>query len=192
MRWLYALAFLFGADNWKIEPTPPELTDSLADLDRDNAVLLDIGCGDGGDCLTLVQGGWRVIGVDIVPLAVRRARKAALKAGVADRAVFYVGDASQLPEVGLPSVDFAYDIGCFHLLSETQRTAYVHGLAPLLKPGGTFLLKAFSPHQQGRRTVGFTPEAVSAMFSPRFTLERTSDHSYWRFPANWYWFTRQA
>jgi len=61
----------------------------------------------------------------------------------------------------------------------------------LLKPGGTFVLKAFTPRKQGRRTVGFTEDAVGDMFGSRFSLERSSDHSYWRFPAKWYWFTRK-
>ena len=191
MRWIYSLAFLLGADNWKITPTPSEITGSLAGLDKERSVILDIGCGDGGNCLELAADGWRVIGVDIVPLAVRRARRAAKKAGVAERVVFYVGDASQLPAVGLPSVDFAYDIGCFHLLSKEKRQAYIDGLAALLKPGGTFVLKAFTPRKQGRRTVGFTEDAVGDMFGSRFSLERSSDHSYWRFPAKWYWFTRK-
>ena len=190
MQFIYSLAFLFGADNWKIDPTPIELTGSLEKFDKAKTTILDLGCGDGHDCITLAKQGWHVTGVDFVPLAIRKAKTAAQKAGVADQAAFYVGDVCSLNQLNLPAFDFAYDIGCFHLLKPAQRGAYIAGLTSVVKKEGSFLLKAFSPRQKGKEIVGFDSEAIEKSFSPHFEVERTSNHSYWRFPANWYWMRR--
>jgi len=191
MKFLYSLSFLLGADNWKIEPTPQEVTGSLEGFARDNTIILDLGCGDGYHSLTLAKDGWNVIGVDYVPLAVRRARRAARKAGLAQQADFMVGDVCQLGVLALPAVDFAYDIGCFHLLDTQQAEAYMRGLADVMKSGGLFLLKAFTPRPQGKKTVGYESEEIGQLFSPFFTVEKTSNRSYWRFPARWYWMMRK-
>lgn len=190
MRFFYSLAFLFGMDTWKIHPTPREVTDSLKEFSKDKTTILDLGCGDGGDCLTLAWLGWQVIGVDFIPLAIRKAQAAVKRAGLADQAVFHVGDVSRLDKLDLPVIDFAYDIGCFHLLDAEQRQTYISGLGNLVRKDGLFLLKAFTPREQGSRTVGFETNQVKLLFSPNFKVEKASDHSYWRFPANWYWMHR--
>ena len=191
MKFLYTLAFLFGTDNWKIDPTPQELTGSLSKLDKEKAAILDLGCGDGHDCLTLAREGWHITGVDFIPLAIRRAKAAARKAGLSEKAQFMVGDVSQLSRLDLPQVDFAYDIGCFHLLDQDQANGYIQGLATVVKKNGLFLLKAFSPRVKGSRMVGYEPKTIEELFSPHFKLEKSSGHSYWRFPANWYWLRRK-
>ena len=183
MKFLYTLAFLLGTDNWKIDPTPQELTRSLSKLDKEKAVILDLGCGDGHDCLSLAREGWSVTGVDFIPLAIRRAKAAARKAGQSKNTRFMVGDVSQLGRLNLQQVDFAYDLGCFHLLDQDQANGYIQGLVNVVKKDGVFLLKAFSPRVKGSRTVGYEPQAIEDLFSPYFKLEKTSDHSYWRFPG---------
>lgn len=111
----------------------------------------------------------------------------------------------------MPEVDLAYDFGCFHLLARENAQKYIEGLAALLKKDGIFILKAFTPRQQGKRagenpigselddftprqqgkrTVGLTPQEIEKMFAPSFKVEKTSDHSYWRYPATWYWMRR--
>jgi cyclopropane fatty-acyl-phospholipid synthase-like methyltransferase len=191
LKFIYTLSFLFGADNWKIDPTPQELTNSLNKLDKEKAAILDLGCGDGHNCLSLAQEGWSVTGVDFIPLAISRAKAAARKAGLSDKAQFMVGDVSQLDRLDLPQMDFAYDLGCFHLFGQEQANGYIQGLTNVVKQDGLFLLKAFSPRVKGSRTVGYKPEAIEELFKPYFKLEKTSDHSYWRFPANWYWLRRK-
>jgi len=43
MKFLYSLAFLFGADHWKLINLPDEIKDSLKGLDKANANILDLG-----------------------------------------------------------------------------------------------------------------------------------------------------
>lgn len=56
--------------------------------------VLDLGCGEGGDVLWLVQRGWQATGIDISDVAVNRARQAAEHAGV--QAEFVAADLSDL------------------------------------------------------------------------------------------------
>ena len=191
MKLLYSLAFLLGADNWKLENIPVEVTETLKEFDKDTSTILDLGCGEGRECIALASDGWHVIGVDFVPLAIRRAKKAAFNAGVMEGTEFYCGDVSKLSVLNLPQIDCAYDIGCFHLLETDQVEGYITGLSDLLKPGGLFLLNAFTPHQQGKRMVGVELETVETLFDMGFKVERTSDKSYWRFPSRWYWLRKQ-
>ena len=190
MKFLYFLAFLFGADNWKIDQLPEELKEALDDFDKANSNVLDIGCGDGRQCISLASAGWRIIGVDYVPLAIRKAKLSAKRAQVSDRTTFYTGDVSNLKDINFPPIHFAYDIGCFHLLKPKQVDGYISDLSDLLVKDGLFLLNAFTPRLQGRKTVGFDHRTIEELFKPKFKIERTSNHSYWRFPANWYWLRR--
>ncbi len=190
MRFFYSLAFLFGLDNWKIDPTPKEIIDSLNSFNINNTNVLYLGCGDGHYCLTLAKDGWKVIGIDFIPVAIRKAQSSEKKAGVVDKAVFHVGDVSRLDKLDLPVIDFAYDIGCFHLLTAEQTQTYISGLAEVVRKDGLFLLKAFTPREQGNKVVGYETKDITQLFSPHFKVEKTSDKSYWRFPAKWYWMRR--
>lgn len=58
--------------------------------------VLDVGCGAGELCLTLLdRGAVAAAGVDLSPRSVERARQTSREHGVADRVTFRVGDGSQ-------------------------------------------------------------------------------------------------
>lgn len=135
MKFLYSLAFLLGADNWKLEHLPVEISQALKEFDRVNTKILDLGCGEGRECIALAADGWDVIGVDFIPLAIRRANNAARKAQVLDRTAFYTGDVSRLDLLDLPPIQLAYDIGCFHLLDSEQVEGFISGLSDIVVPG---------------------------------------------------------
>ena len=61
--------------------------------------VLDVGCGGGQHAVHIAgrRPDVRVVGVDLSAELVRRARRLAAKAGVADRVEFVVGDALDLP-----------------------------------------------------------------------------------------------
>ncbi len=98
---------------------------------------------------------------------------------------------SKLSFLKLPPIQFAYDIGCFHLLNSDQIEGYIAGINEVIVSGGLFLLNAFTPREQGRKIVGFDSENIKDLFNPSFELERVTNHSYWRFPANWYWLRKK-
>jgi ubiquinone/menaquinone biosynthesis C-methylase UbiE len=81
--------------------------DRLAELCRVNedAVVLDVGCGTGGNSCYLVEKyGCRVVGIDIAEQMIRYAQKRAEEMGLTDRVSFRVGDA-----YGLEFPDGSFD-----------------------------------------------------------------------------------
>jgi SAM-dependent methyltransferase len=190
MRLLYSLAFKFGLSSWKLNETPPEIIETADRLKKGS--VLDLGCGEGEHVLTLAKRGWRATGIDFVPKVVQRARVAARKSCLSEKALFIVGDVTRLGSLSLPVFDFAFDIGCFHLLNGPDRKKYINGLASVLVKKAPFLLFAFTPRARGGRMLGFSPGALEDAFSPLFTLEKFKSVSCWRFPANLYWFIRKT
>jgi trans-aconitate methyltransferase len=107
------------------------LVDVVGPLTPGRAV--DLGCGEGADAIWLARQGWSVLGVDISPTAVARARGAALEAGVHDRATFEAHDLSTwepAAEIDLVTASF------FHSREELPRTDILRRAAAHVVPGG--------------------------------------------------------
>jgi arsenite methyltransferase len=111
---------------------------SLGPLHPGEAVL-DIGCGAGVDSLVaahLVGAGGRVVGLDITPAMVERARGNQARLGLANL-TFQVGEAEALP---FPDAEFDAVIsnGVFNLtLNKAKALQEAHRV---LKPGGRFMV----------------------------------------------------
>jgi arsenite methyltransferase len=111
---------------------------SLGPLAPGDAVL-DIGCGAGVDSLVaahLVGAGGRVVGLDVTPAMIERARAHQVRLGLAN-VTFQVGDAEALP---FPDNDFDAVIsnGVFNLtLNKEKALKEAHRV---LKPGGRLRL----------------------------------------------------
>lgn len=107
---------------------------------------IDLGCGEGGDAIWLAGRGWRVLGVDIAPTAVERARVAAGDAGLsADQVAFAVANLEAwTPPDGVDLVVAAF----FHSTVEFARTDVLRRASLALRPGGHLLIvghAAFPP-----------------------------------------------
>jgi ubiquinone/menaquinone biosynthesis C-methylase UbiE len=77
-----------------------EATEKLVDLCRitSDSYVLDVGCGSGITAAYLAEKyGCRVMGVDILPRMIDRAREMAARKGVSDLTEFRVADAQDLP-----------------------------------------------------------------------------------------------
>jgi SAM-dependent methyltransferase len=101
--------------------------------------VLDVGCGGGQHAVHMAshQPDVRVVGVDLSPELVRRSRRLAAKAGVAERVEFVVGDALDL---AFPDEDFdhVYCAGSIKHWPDQRR-----GLGEclrVLRPGDRFLV----------------------------------------------------
>src|SRR5262249_57445423 len=117
-----------GPAPWDIGK-PQRLFTAIAD--RVTGPILDAGCGTGENALFFTAQGHRVVGIDFVPEAIRRARRKAAERGL--WATFLVKDATKL---GDWDERFAsvIDCGLFHVFSHAHRRPYAHCLPRLAHP----------------------------------------------------------
>ena len=147
---------------WDIGRPQPAFV-RLADGGLLRGRVLDAGCGSGEHSLLAAARGADVVGVDVSPHAIDRARRKAGERGIAVR--FEVADALRLGELGL-TFDTVIDSGLFHVFDDADRARYVTSLAAVLAPGGTCYLMCFSDRQPG--TMGprrVSQEELRAAFS---------------------------
>jgi len=136
----------FRQPPWDTGVSPPELLEFIQEHEPGRAI--DIGCGTGTNIITLVRAGWKVIGVDFAPRAIRLARQKINKAGV--QAELLVRDATKMEGIDGP-FDLAFDLGCFHGIPQSERTKYLEQLDRILAPNAYWLMYGF-----------FKPEALQA------------------------------
>lgn len=139
---------------WDIGRPQPAFV-RLADQGMLSGHVLDAGCGTGEHVLlAAAHGASQVLGIDVSPRAIAKARAKAAERGIS--ASFQVGDALNLAQLGR-SFDTVIDSGLFHVFSDEDRTRYVASLGAVLAPGGRICLMCFSDRQPG----DFGPRRVS-------------------------------
>ena len=139
---------MYNADQpppWDIGRPQPAFA-RLADHGLLSGALLDPGCGTGETALLAAAYGADVLGLDVSPTAVERARGKAAERGLTAR--FEVGDAANLAELAA-TFDTVVDSGLFHVFYDELQASYVTGLASVLRPGGCCYLLCFSDRQPG-------------------------------------------
>ena len=134
-----------GSPPWDVGAPQPEIVRLAAEGEIVGDVL-DVGCGTGENALHLAALGHRVVGIDVAPTAVARAREKAAARGLP--ASFLVADALDLGKLRR-RFETALDCGCFHTFAPEQRRTYAHSLCEVLSPGGTLQLLCFSDEEPG-------------------------------------------
>jgi len=163
------LLYLFKKTPWDTGITPPEI---VALIDSGKVPIgraLDLGCGTGTNAIYLAQHGFEVIGIDISRRAIALAKRKARSAQLADRVRLERGDVTLMHRYTIScSLDFAYDIGCFHNLNAEARQRYVAALTGVLKPGAIYMLYAFEPQAD---RAGVALDEIAALFDPAYRLD---------------------
>src|SRR5262245_6563126 len=118
----------------------------VAVADRVTGPVLDAGCGTGENALFFAARGLRVVGIDFVEEAIRRARTKAAERGVS--AEFLVQDALTLGDAGERFAS-VIDCGLFHVFSDDHRGRYVGRLTRVTEPGGQLFLMCMSDEEPG-------------------------------------------
>ncbi len=173
-RLFFELRYLLGNPPWDTGISPPELLAYLESTPAGRAI--DLGCGTGTNALTMAEHGWQVLGVDLSPIAIRRARVKAASHGFP--ATFKRMDVARLPGVEGP-FDLALDIGCYHSLPNASKVQYRARLEALLPPGADYLLYAWLPEPGNGATATTPVDEINEAFKTGFTLlslEEGSDH----------------
>ena len=142
--------YLFGTD-------PNEfLRDNVAQLPA--GAVLCLADGEGRNAVFLAESGYEVHGVDLSPAGVAKALRLADQRGVEVDAV--VGDLETF-DLGTERWDAIVSIFA-HMPPPVRRGLHARVVAAL-KPGGVFLLEAYTPTQVGRGTGG--PSTVETTMS---------------------------
>jgi SAM-dependent methyltransferase len=131
---------------WDIGRPQPAFV-RLADEGLIEAPVLDSGCGTGEHALFLAARGLEVVGVDISPSAIAKAREKAAARGVAP--TFVVGDVMELEALGR-HFGTVIDSGVFHVFETPGEEArYVANLHAVMEADGLLHLMCFSDEEPG-------------------------------------------
>jgi len=169
---------------WDSGIVPPEVQFFIRNNPPGRA--LDLGCGTGTSSLALAKAGWQVTGIDFAPRAIRLAKRKARLAGLT--LDFLVGDVVRL-HYSLFSVlyDLVLDIGCFHSLSSSGKSAYLTQLPSLLAPGGTWMLYGFFK-PEGAPGPGLVAADIERSQKYLRLLKRQDGIDKKSRPSVWFWF----
>lgn len=98
---------------------------------------LEVGCGTGTNAIWLAELGFEVVGLDLSPMAIKRAK---LKASEAKASCQWLtSDFMKDPVPGSP-FGLIFDRGCFHVFDEAQeRAQFARRVAELLEEEGIWL-----------------------------------------------------
>ena len=103
--------------------------------------VLDVGCGTGDNAIFLALRGHEVLGIDLIPVAIERARAKAVDRHAA--VTLQVHDALAIASLGM-TFDTVIDSGVYHVFSDADRVVYERGLRSVLTPGGLCHVLCFS------------------------------------------------
>ena len=125
-----------GFTPWDSDEPDPALVETVEAGTIAAGPALEVGCGTGTNALWLATRGFDVLGVDVSPLAIGRARTKLRDAQSACR--FEVRDFLNDPPKGV--FDFVFDRGCFHVFDASEeRERFAALVAGVLAPGGRWL-----------------------------------------------------
>ncbi|GAA1408107.1 class I SAM-dependent methyltransferase [Oerskovia paurometabola] len=134
---------------WSGNPNP-QLVREVAGLPAGSA--LEVGAGEGADAVWLARQGWRVVGLDVSPVALAKAaaHAAAVSAEVADRIEWRQADLVEW-EPGDERFDLV-TAHFMHLPADLRRQVFPR-LARAVAPGGRLLVVGHHPedHETVRR-----------------------------------------
>ncbi len=168
-------AYRTGKHGWEVKDPSPFAVKFLNRLKRviPGGRLLDVGCGEGRHAIAAAQMGFKVVGIDYEPSALKRARRLA-KAKGACSITFRTANALRLPPPAT-AFDIVLDYGCLHHQRKADWHHYKAGILRVMTPRGFFILSAFSPKfplfHGGRRRWHISQGAYRRSFTRRDILD---------------------
>jgi SAM-dependent methyltransferase len=136
----YRTVFEAGALHWNDPTQNQPLSDILVKLPPGSRCV-EFGCGEGYQCQHMARMGHKVLGIDLSPTVIEKAR---LIAPDGLDLEFIIADITDANRVGLAMehFDLAVDINCLHMMAfEEDRAAYMAVVWNALKIGGLFFIE---------------------------------------------------
>ena len=130
-------SYASGQPPWDTGQPEPLLVEFVTSSAITPGPTLEVGAGTGTNAIWMAERGFDVLGVDVAPLAIERAR--AKMEGRALPCSFAALDFLAAPPPGGP-FNFVFDRGCFHVFDEPdERQRFAARVAAALAPGGLWL-----------------------------------------------------
>jgi tellurite methyltransferase len=154
---------------------PSDFALEVARLVRPGDYVLDLGCGEGRDCVFFAGRGAVVFGVDVSDAGLAKARRLARRRGVRVRWVH--GPVTGL----LPSgpFDLIFSCGSLHYVSRDRRADLFARLRAMTRPGGHHAHLVFTDRlvheEKGEIVEYYRPGELGEAFVDWQVLER-ADH----------------
>jgi SAM-dependent methyltransferase len=146
----YRRVYALGARTWRRPVVDDQLPRFVRACGLAPGDAIDLGCGEGIDAIRLAKRGWRVVGVDASPTAVRRARELASEKQVS--VDFRAADVLHLAGLQAASFDLVLSIATLHMFVEAaHRRRYLREARRLLRPGGWLFIDVLA-RGRGRET----------------------------------------
>ena len=142
---LYATSDVTGLP-WYTPNLDPEFERALKAHAHPGDRILDLGTGPASQAMNLAKRGFEVLGTDISPSAIKKAKAAAKAAGLSIE--FRVDDILK-SKLDANLVDAIIDRGVFHVLPPEKRPVYVETVHRVLRREGWLFLKCFSDKEPG-------------------------------------------
>lgn len=188
-RWMYQVLYRIGAP-WEggVRENLVQLLEEEKRISPDGQkTVLDMGCGSGTCSVYLAEHGFEVTGVDFTPIALRKARQAAVEAGVTDRCRFVRGD---LRSPRIPGVEGTFDLivdfGTLDDLTGQDRLDMAANIRRHSHPGTLVVLWCFYSNGDqdlplfrysgvSRALSGLRPGEEQELFGDDFEIERLAE-----------------
>ncbi len=158
-----------GETPWDTGVPNGELLRAVDAGELPGSTVLELGCGTGTNAVELARRGYKVTAIDLVELAVEKARERARRAGV--DVDFRVGDLTRL-DLGGP-YDVVLDLGVYHGMRQSNLAGLLAAVERVSRPGTRWLSlagNAKEPHPNGPPVV--TEEEIRRELGAHFRIVR--------------------
>jgi SAM-dependent methyltransferase len=155
---------------WEKGRPHPALVDFLAEHGPLAGEICVPGCGSGHDVRALTTATNQVLGIDLAPFAVKKAKSMARVANEQ----YLLADLFALPNELDGRFDWIFEHTCFCAIDPALRRSYVATIVRLLKPGGRLLAIFFlnPDHDEEGPPYCVSRDELEQLFDSSFTIER--------------------
>jgi|GEM_PF-1563795 len=175
---------------WTAGTANPELVSLVYNQKiKPGSKVLEVGCGLGAESIFLAVRGMEVTAMDLSEDAVNTGHEIAKQYGVD---VNWIAGDLLATDLFNQEFDVVTDQGCFHHMKEEEFAKYEEKISKYLKPGGLFVLRAFSDAMpEGEQPRRVSSDDMIRTFCKNFKLEHMerilsfSSEKYDK-PISWY------